>query len=160
MFIENLSSADTIYNEAGPSYDLDILSEYVKNNTEQFVQSNVSSMPNDVLMQDQENGVVLDEDQLLFIVDGQDNTFDDDVDELPVHDLALNVAQCISAYAQNKVVNESLTAELARYKEQVKIYKKRQEDTLELAKIPRKRMLEKMKSPLWVKNKIKISLLD
>nr|GFC27079.1 hypothetical protein [Tanacetum cinerariifolium]GFC27172.1 hypothetical protein [Tanacetum cinerariifolium] len=83
------------------------------------------------------------------------------------------VAQYISAYAQNKVVNESLTAELARYKEQVKIYEKGQvkinhapavvhdsEDTLELAKIPRKRMLEKMKSPLWVKNKIKISLLD
>ncbi|GJX40298.1 hypothetical protein Tco_0255288 [Tanacetum coccineum] len=34
------------------------------------------------------------------------------------------------------------------------------EDTLELAKITRKRMLEKMKSPLWVKNKIKIAPPD
>ncbi|GKE61096.1 hypothetical protein Tco_1511463, partial [Tanacetum coccineum] len=34
------------------------------------------------------------------------------------------------------------------------------EDTLELAEITRKRMLEKMKSPLWVKNKIKIAPPD
>ncbi|GKB84914.1 hypothetical protein Tco_0957186 [Tanacetum coccineum] len=38
-----------------------------------------------------ENGVALDEEQLLFIVGGQDNTIDDDVDEKPVQDLALNV---------------------------------------------------------------------
>ncbi|GKB51285.1 hypothetical protein Tco_0902038, partial [Tanacetum coccineum] len=38
----------------------------------------------------QENGAVLDEGQLLFIVGGQTNTFDDDVDEAPVQDLALN----------------------------------------------------------------------
>ncbi|GJW92351.1 hypothetical protein Tco_0169904 [Tanacetum coccineum] len=39
---------------------------------------------------DKENGVVLDEEQLLFITSGQTNTFDDDVDEAPVQDLALN----------------------------------------------------------------------
>ncbi|GJY97837.1 hypothetical protein Tco_0514747 [Tanacetum coccineum] len=119
-----------------------------------------------------ENGVVLDEEQLLFIEGGQYNTFDDDVDEPPVQDLALNVDQtmfmenlssanliydkdgpsydsdilsevqdhdnyldnvgeyheadqCISANEQNKVVNESLIVELARYKEQVEIYEKR-----------------------------------
>nr|GEZ26494.1 hypothetical protein [Tanacetum cinerariifolium] len=37
-----------------------------------------------------ENGLVLDEEQLLFIVGGQANTFDADVDEAPVHNLALN----------------------------------------------------------------------
>ncbi|GJT87383.1 retrovirus-related pol polyprotein from transposon TNT 1-94 [Tanacetum coccineum] len=36
-----------------------------------------------LLMQAQENGVVLDEEQLLFIAGGQTNTFDDDVDEAP-----------------------------------------------------------------------------
>ncbi|GKA26590.1 hypothetical protein Tco_0712699 [Tanacetum coccineum] len=241
-----------------------------------------------LLMQAQENGVVLDEEQLLFIVGGQDSTFDDDVDEPPVQDLALNVdqvfhtdqcdafdsdvdeapttqtmfmvnlssanpiydkagasydsnilyevqdhdnyldnvgeyhevhemqndvqqnyvvysdveytsnsniimyeqyaAQCIFANEHNKVVNESLTAELARYKEQLEIYEKRasvmqvqsalyngheivktnhvpivvhdSEDTLKLAKITRKNMLEKMKSPLWVKNKIEIAPPD
>nr|GEW19597.1 integrase, catalytic region, zinc finger, CCHC-type, peptidase aspartic, catalytic [Tanacetum cinerariifolium] len=97
MFMENLSSANPIYNEAGLSYDSDIVSEvqvhdnyldsvgeyqevhemqsdvqpnyvvdldaeymsdnniilydqFVKNNAEQVIQSNVSSVPNDALM--------------------------------------------------------------------------------------------------------------
>nr|GEY58935.1 putative reverse transcriptase domain-containing protein [Tanacetum cinerariifolium] len=37
-----------------------------------------------------ENGVVLDEEQLLFIAGGYTNTFDYDVDEAPVQDLAFN----------------------------------------------------------------------
>ncbi|GKB03008.1 hypothetical protein Tco_0831097 [Tanacetum coccineum] len=49
-----------------------------------------------LLMQAQENEVVLDEDQLLFIASGQDNTLDD-VDEPPVQDLALNVDQVFQA---------------------------------------------------------------
>nr|GEX49695.1 retrovirus-related Pol polyprotein from transposon TNT 1-94 [Tanacetum cinerariifolium] len=44
-----------------------------------------------LLMEAQENGVALDEEQLLFIVGGQDNVVDEDVDEQPVQDLALNV---------------------------------------------------------------------
>ncbi|GKA27352.1 hypothetical protein Tco_0713520 [Tanacetum coccineum] len=36
-------------------------------------------------------GVALDEEQLLFLAGGQDNVVDEDVDEQPVHDLALNV---------------------------------------------------------------------
>ncbi|GJU48103.1 hypothetical protein Tco_1217658 [Tanacetum coccineum] len=44
-----------------------------------------------VLLQAQENGVALDEEQLLFIVGGQDNAIDEDVDEQHVQDLALNV---------------------------------------------------------------------
>ncbi|GJZ66368.1 hypothetical protein Tco_0623064 [Tanacetum coccineum] len=101
------------------------------------------------LMQAQENEVVLDEEQLLFIAGGQTNTFDDDVDEAPVQDLALNedntfylrakfafmmlindmhehAAQCVFANEQNKVVKESLTAELARYKEQVEVNEERE----------------------------------
>nr|GEZ18117.1 putative zinc finger, CCHC-type [Tanacetum cinerariifolium] len=39
----------------------------------------------------QENGVALDEEQLLFLAGEHDNSFDDDVDEQPVQDLALNV---------------------------------------------------------------------
>ncbi|GKC20141.1 hypothetical protein Tco_1022291 [Tanacetum coccineum] len=78
MFMANLSSADPVYDEAGPSYDSDILSEvhddvqpnyvvdshanytsdsnmipydqYVKDNTVPVVQSNVSSVPNDAYM--------------------------------------------------------------------------------------------------------------
>nr|GFB86554.1 hypothetical protein [Tanacetum cinerariifolium] len=39
----------------------------------------------------QENGVALDAEQLLFLAGGQDNAFNDDVDEQSVQDLALNV---------------------------------------------------------------------
>ncbi|GJU52073.1 retrovirus-related pol polyprotein from transposon TNT 1-94 [Tanacetum coccineum] len=50
-----------------------------------------------LLMQAQENGVALDEEQLLFLAGGQDNVVDEDVDEQPVHDLALNVDNVFQA---------------------------------------------------------------
>nr|GEZ44720.1 integrase, catalytic region, zinc finger, CCHC-type, peptidase aspartic, catalytic [Tanacetum cinerariifolium] len=48
-------------------------------------------------MQAQENMVTLDEEQLLFIAGRQDNVVDDDVDEQPIQDLALNVDNLIQA---------------------------------------------------------------
>ncbi|GKA45118.1 hypothetical protein Tco_0737914, partial [Tanacetum coccineum] len=45
----------------------------------------------------QENGVALDEEQLLFIAGGQDNAIDKDVDKQPVQDLALNVDNVFQA---------------------------------------------------------------
>nr|GEY72732.1 hypothetical protein [Tanacetum cinerariifolium] len=45
----------------------------------------------------QENGVALEAEQLLFLAGGQDNAFDDDVDEQPVQDLALNVDNVFQA---------------------------------------------------------------
>nr|GEX77254.1 hypothetical protein [Tanacetum cinerariifolium] len=50
-----------------------------------------------LLMQAQENEVALDAKQLLFLAGGQDNTIDDDVDEQPVQDLALNVDNVFQA---------------------------------------------------------------
>ncbi|GKC54168.1 retrovirus-related pol polyprotein from transposon TNT 1-94, partial [Tanacetum coccineum] len=50
-----------------------------------------------LLMQAQENDVALDEEQLLFIVGGQDNAIDEDGDEQPVQDLALNVDSVFQA---------------------------------------------------------------
>nr|GEU78020.1 retrovirus-related Pol polyprotein from transposon TNT 1-94 [Tanacetum cinerariifolium] len=44
-----------------------------------------------------ENGMTLDEEQLLFIAGGQDNVVDDDVDEQPIQDLALNVDKVFQA---------------------------------------------------------------
>ena len=41
-------------------------------------------------MQAQENGVVLNEEELAFIAGDDGKTFDEDVDEQPVQDLALN----------------------------------------------------------------------
>ncbi|GJS91319.1 hypothetical protein Tco_0773955 [Tanacetum coccineum] len=49
------------------------------------------------LMQALQVWVVLDEEQLLFLAGGQDNAFDEDVDEQPVQDLALNVDNVFQA---------------------------------------------------------------
>ncbi|GJU33253.1 retrovirus-related pol polyprotein from transposon TNT 1-94 [Tanacetum coccineum] len=67
-----------------------------------------------LLMQDQENGVVLDEEQLLFLAGGQDNAIDEDVDEQPVQDLALNVDNVFQADdcdAYDSDVDEAPTAQ-------------------------------------------------
>nr|GEU62725.1 hypothetical protein [Tanacetum cinerariifolium] len=50
MFMANLSSVYLVNDEAGLSYDSDILSEYVKDNAVPVVHSNVSSVPNDAYM--------------------------------------------------------------------------------------------------------------
>nr|GEW07059.1 retrovirus-related Pol polyprotein from transposon TNT 1-94 [Tanacetum cinerariifolium] len=50
-----------------------------------------------LLMQAQENRVTLDKEQLLFIAGRQDNVVDEDVDEQPVQDLALNVDNVFQA---------------------------------------------------------------
>nr|GEW16348.1 hypothetical protein [Tanacetum cinerariifolium]GEX19636.1 hypothetical protein [Tanacetum cinerariifolium] len=50
LFMANLSSADPVTDEAGPSYDSDVLSEYVKDNAVLVVHSDVSSVPNDAFM--------------------------------------------------------------------------------------------------------------
>nr|GFB74523.1 hypothetical protein [Tanacetum cinerariifolium] len=117
MFMANLSSTDHVYDEAGPSYDLDILSEvhdhdhyqdvvcehyevhemhddYVKDNTVLAVQINVSSIPHDTYM-------------------------------MILNDMHEQSVQHVSITTQNNVVDKSLTANLATYKEQVKLYERR-----------------------------------
>nr|GEU70573.1 retrovirus-related Pol polyprotein from transposon TNT 1-94 [Tanacetum cinerariifolium] len=108
-----------------------------------------------LLMQAQENGVALDAEQLLFLAGGPDKAFDDDVDEQPIQDLALNMdnvfqakdcdafdldndtfmmiyndmcepsAPSVSNSSRNAVVKNTLTAELATYREQVELYERR-----------------------------------
>ncbi|GJR98411.1 hypothetical protein Tco_0270585 [Tanacetum coccineum] len=74
-----------------------------------------------LLMQAQENRVELDEEQLLFIVD----LIYDEAGSAYDSDILSEAAQCVYANEHNKVVNASLTAELARYKEQVELYERR-----------------------------------
>ncbi|GJX40890.1 hypothetical protein Tco_0255880 [Tanacetum coccineum] len=67
-----------------------------------------------LLMQAQEKWVVLDEEQLLFIAGGQDNVVDEDVDETPIKDLALNldnVFQADKCDAFDSDVDEAPTAQ-------------------------------------------------
>nr|GFA54724.1 integrase, catalytic region, zinc finger, CCHC-type, peptidase aspartic, catalytic [Tanacetum cinerariifolium]GFA63369.1 integrase, catalytic region, zinc finger, CCHC-type, peptidase aspartic, catalytic [Tanacetum cinerariifolium] len=61
----------------------------------------------------QENKVALVEERLLFIAGGQDNAVDEDVDEQPVQDLALNVENVFQADdcdAFDSDVDEALTS--------------------------------------------------
>ncbi|GKE51492.1 retrovirus-related pol polyprotein from transposon TNT 1-94, partial [Tanacetum coccineum] len=67
-----------------------------------------------LLMQAQENRVALDEEQLMFLASGQNNVVDEDVDEQPVHDLALNVDNMFQADdcdAFDSDVDEASTAQ-------------------------------------------------
>nr|GEV75083.1 retrovirus-related Pol polyprotein from transposon TNT 1-94 [Tanacetum cinerariifolium] len=59
-----------------------------------------------LLMQAQENRVALDEEQLLFIAGGQDSV-DDDVDEQPVQDLALNTMFMANLSSADPVYDEA-----------------------------------------------------
>nr|GEU61537.1 integrase, catalytic region, zinc finger, CCHC-type, peptidase aspartic, catalytic [Tanacetum cinerariifolium] len=94
MFMANLSSTDLVYDEVGPSYDSDILSEYVKDNAVPGVQSNVSFVPNDAYM-------------------------------IIYNDMYEPHAQSVPKTSRNTVVDNSLTFELATYKEQVELYERR-----------------------------------
>ncbi|GKA91413.1 hypothetical protein Tco_0813283 [Tanacetum coccineum] len=139
IFMPNLSLANPIYDEAGPSYDSDILSEVQDHDN--YVDSvgeyhEVHEMQNDV----QPNYVVESDDE--YTSDGNIISYEQYVKDnaVPVvqsnlssvpndtlmmikNDMHEQSAQCVSANEQNKVVNESLTVELARYKEQVKLIK-------------------------------------
>ncbi|GJS87734.1 retrovirus-related pol polyprotein from transposon TNT 1-94 [Tanacetum coccineum] len=67
-----------------------------------------------LLMQARENGMVLNEEHLLFIAGGQTNTFNDDINEAPVQDLALNednVFQADQCDAFDSDVDEAPTAQ-------------------------------------------------
>ncbi|GJU12644.1 hypothetical protein Tco_1135040 [Tanacetum coccineum] len=106
LFMANLSSADLVYDEAGPSYDFDTLSEvqdhdncldnmnespeehemHNDDNEDQFVHNDVSYVPNDAIM-------------------------------IITNDIYEQDAQCVTSNKPNNTVNASLIAELARYKE-------------------------------------------
>nr|GEX75562.1 integrase, catalytic region, zinc finger, CCHC-type, peptidase aspartic, catalytic [Tanacetum cinerariifolium] len=67
-----------------------------------------------LLMQAQKNEVTLDAEQLLFLAGGPNNAFDDDVDEQPIQDLALNadnVFQAKDCDAFDSDVDETPTAQ-------------------------------------------------
>nr|GFA38003.1 hypothetical protein [Tanacetum cinerariifolium] len=174
MFMANLSFADPITDEARPSYDSDILSEYVKDNEVPVVHNDVSSVPNDAFM-------------------------------MIYNDMCEPHPQSVSNPSRNIVVKNSLTAEMATYKEQVELPKPHYnelnrvaidyknplcltrakqiqpalyngheiikdnhapaivhntEDTLEIAEITRKKMNAKMNDLECVTRKVKIAPHD
>nr|GEZ58249.1 hypothetical protein [Tanacetum cinerariifolium] len=105
MFMANLSSADpeehVMHDSVQLDHVVDLHADY----------KSVSNMiPYDQYVKDneaQENGVALDAKQLLFLAGGLDNVFDDDVDEQPIQDLALNVDNMFQAEDSDPVTDEA-----------------------------------------------------
>nr|GEU53919.1 retrovirus-related Pol polyprotein from transposon TNT 1-94 [Tanacetum cinerariifolium] len=141
MFMANLSSADLVTDEAGPSYDSDILSEVQDHDHYQ-----------DVVCAHHEEHAMHDNVQLNHDVDSHaDHTSDSNMipydqyvkdNAMPVvhsnvssvpndafmmiyNDMYEPYAQSVSNTSGNTVVENSLTAELATYKEQVELYERR-----------------------------------
>nr|GEY92499.1 retrovirus-related Pol polyprotein from transposon TNT 1-94 [Tanacetum cinerariifolium] len=141
MFMANLSSADPVYDEARPSYDSDILSEVHDHDHYQVA-----------VCEHHEEHVMHDNVQLNHVVDShadytsdsnmipydqyvQENTVPvvhSNVSSVPndaymmiYNDMYEPHAQSVSKTSQNTVVENLLTAELATYKEQVKLYERR-----------------------------------
>nr|GEV06086.1 putative zinc finger, CCHC-type [Tanacetum cinerariifolium] len=141
MLMANLSSTDPVYDEAGPSYDLDILSEVYdhdhcqdavcEHHEAQEMHDNVQ--PNYVV--DSHADYTSDSNMIQYGQYVKDNAVPDvqsNVSYVPtdaymmiINDMHEQPTQHVSVTAQYNVVDKSLIVELATYKEQVKLYKRR-----------------------------------
>nr|GEX57061.1 hypothetical protein [Tanacetum cinerariifolium] len=140
MFMTSLSSANPIYDEAGPSYDSDILSEVQDHDN--YIDSvgeyhEVHKMQNDVQLNevvDSDAEYMSDisiipyehyaKDNAVQVIQSNVSNVTNDALMMIINDMHEQYAQCVYENKLNKVVNESLTAKLARYKEQVELYEK------------------------------------
>ncbi|GJR89853.1 retrovirus-related pol polyprotein from transposon TNT 1-94 [Tanacetum coccineum] len=146
MFMANLSSVDPVYDEAGPSYDSDTLSD---------VQDHDNCLDN--MNESHEEHEIHN--------DNEDQVVHSDAVMIITNDIYEQDAQCVTS---SNTVYASLTAELARYKELAKIVKTNHAralvhdsvDNLEIAETTRKQMIEKIKDPECVKKKVKIAPHD
>ncbi|GJW20785.1 hypothetical protein Tco_0031407 [Tanacetum coccineum] len=133
MFMANLSSADPVYDEVGPSYDSDTLSE-VQNHDNYLDNMNVypeeHEMQNDVQPND-----IVDSDTVYtstsniisyeqYVQDYKEQVVQSDVSSvlndalmMIINDIDEQPAQCVPPTQSNKEVDVSQTAELDRYKE-------------------------------------------
>nr|GEU69320.1 retrovirus-related Pol polyprotein from transposon TNT 1-94 [Tanacetum cinerariifolium] len=163
---DNLSSADPVNDEAGSSYDSDIPSEVHDHDHYQ-----------DTVYAHHEEHAMHDNAQLNHVVDSPaDYTSDSNMipydqyvkdNAVPVvhinvssilndshmmiyNDMCEPHAQSVSTTSPNTVVENSLTAKLATYKEQVELYKRR----------ARRKMNDKIKDPECVTHKVKIAPHD
>ncbi|GKF02060.1 hypothetical protein Tco_0028983, partial [Tanacetum coccineum] len=120
MFMANLSSADPVYDEAGPSYDSNILSKVHDHDHYQ-----------DAVCEHHEEHEMHDDVHPTYIVDlhvdytSDSNMIPYDQYRRNFNDMYEPHAQSVSNTTRNTVVDNSLTAELATYKEQVELYERR-----------------------------------
>nr|GEZ32482.1 hypothetical protein [Tanacetum cinerariifolium] len=117
MFMANLSSTDPVTDEARPSYDSDILSEVQDHD---HYQDAVCAHHEEHAMHDcyvKENEVPVVHSNVSFVLN--------DAYMMIYNDMYEPHAQSVSNTSRNIVVENSLTAELATYKEQVEQYERR-----------------------------------
>nr|GFA51062.1 hypothetical protein [Tanacetum cinerariifolium] len=138
---KNLSSADHVYDEVGPSYDLDVLSEVHDHDHYQVAiceHHEVHEMHDDVqpnYVVDSHTSYTSDSNMILYdqyVKDNAVQVVQSDVSAVPndAYMMILNYmheppAQHVYVTTQTKVVDKSLTAELATYNEQVEMYERR-----------------------------------
>ncbi|GJY06093.1 retrovirus-related pol polyprotein from transposon TNT 1-94 [Tanacetum coccineum] len=141
MFKANLSSTDPVYDEAGPSYDLDILSEvhdhdhyqdavcehHEAHEMHHVVQPNCVVDSNANYTSDS-NMITYDQhvkDNAKPAVQSNVSSVPNDAYMMIINEMHEQSVQSVSANKQNKVLNASLTAKLDTYKEQVELYERR-----------------------------------
>nr|GEU56243.1 integrase, catalytic region, zinc finger, CCHC-type, peptidase aspartic, catalytic [Tanacetum cinerariifolium] len=137
MFMAYLSSADHVYDEASPSYDSDVLSEvHDHDHYEEAVckHHEAHKMHDDVqpnYVVDSHTGYTSDSNMILYDQYVKDNAMkvvQSDVSAIPndayimiLNDMHEPPTQHVYVTTQIKVVDKSLTAKLATYKEQVEL---------------------------------------
>nr|GEW34659.1 hypothetical protein [Tanacetum cinerariifolium] len=140
MFMANLLSADPIYDETGPSYDSDVLSEVHDHDHYQNTvceHHEVHEMHDDVqpnYVVDSHTGYTSDSNIIMYdqyvkdnavqVVQRDVSTVSNDAYMMILNDMHEPPAQHVYVTTQTKVVDKSLTVELATYKEQVELYER------------------------------------
>nr|GEW87016.1 hypothetical protein [Tanacetum cinerariifolium] len=187
MFMVNLTSADPVYDKASPSYDSDIQSDVPDHEIYQdagcghhevhemhdnvqpnYVVDSHTDYANDSTIIPYDQYV---KDNAMSVVQSNVSFVPNDAYMMIINEMYEPSALSISANRQYRVVNASLIAELATYKEQVKVHEiiktkhvsaimHNSEETLEIAEITRKKINDKMKDPECVKKKVKIAPHD
>ncbi|GKC69934.1 hypothetical protein Tco_1115817 [Tanacetum coccineum] len=122
MFMANLSSTDPVYDEAGPSYDSDVVSEVHDNDHYQ-----------DAIFENHEVHEMHDDDNVVPVVQNNVSSVPNDAYMMIYNDMFEPNAQSASKTTRNTIVDNSLTAELATYKEQVELYERRARNFIQLA---------------------------
>nr|GEZ14847.1 integrase, catalytic region, zinc finger, CCHC-type, peptidase aspartic, catalytic [Tanacetum cinerariifolium] len=140
MFMANLSSTDPIYDEAGTSYDLDILSEVHDHDHYQDIvceHHEVHEMRDDVQLNydvnshadytSDSNMIPYDQyvkDNAVSVAQSSVSFVPNDAYMMILNDMHEQPAQHVSVTTHNNVVDNLLSAELATYKEQVELYER------------------------------------
>nr|GFB08528.1 hypothetical protein [Tanacetum cinerariifolium] len=141
MFMANLSSADPITDEAGPYYDSDILSEV--RDHDQYQDDTCAYQEKHVMYDSVQIDHVVDlhadhtsisnmilydqyvKDINVSVVHSNASSVSNDTFMMIYDDMCKPIALSVSNSLRNAVIKNSLTAELATYREQVELYERR-----------------------------------